>query len=203
MSTIFDKWECPVCTNELGWLVISCVYCDVKGIHVTNPDINNRINRSEETMTPQEELFKLLFNSEKGLVKDMDALTLRAHREELAKIAFEARARLSAVDDEEKQRKPKTTDKGFQRSVNGTDDITSDAINTIKSRKDRLTKQERLIEGMMKLPGMDRKTAESLVSAGTIKNRLDNIKSDVKIPEVIKITNEEVKPVFNPFEKLK
>ncbi len=187
-------WICEQCNHTLGWLVTNCVYCEVYGIHSTNPDINNRL---ESPMTPQEELFKLLFNSEKGLVKDMDALTLRAHREELAKIAFEARARLSAVDDEEKQRKPKKEDKGFQRNLNS-DDVTSEAINTVKERQKRMSKEEKVLEGLMKLPGMDRKTAESLMSAGTIKGRLDNIAG--KKTEEVKVT-EEVKPVFNPFEK--
>lgn len=142
-------------------------------------------------MTPQEELFKELFNHETVLVKDMDTLSLRAHREELAKIAFEARARLSAVDNEEKNRKPKKDDKGFAHSING-DEVASEAINTVKERQKRLTKQEKLLEGMMKLPGMDRKTAEALMSAGTIKGQLDK-KKEVE-------TKSEVK-VFNPFEK--
>lgn len=61
--------------------------------------------KGELELTAQEELFSELFNHEKILVKDMDTLMLRAHREELAKIAFEARARLTAVDDEDNERK--------------------------------------------------------------------------------------------------
>ena len=63
----------------------------------------------------------------------MDLLTLRAHRETLSKIAFEAKARLTAVDDEEKIRKKKEAgDKpaGFERSLNS-DQTATDAINTI------------------------------------------------------------------------
>lgn len=198
---IFSCWICHQCQNELGFLVDECVYCEVYEYKdfSFNPYIHELLEYwSEQTMTPQEELFKELFNHETLLVKDMDALTLRAHREELAKIAFEARARLSAADNEEKQRKPKKEDKGFQRSING-DDVTSDVINTVKDRQKRLTKQEKIIEGLMKLPGFDRKLAEETLTAGALKGRLDKIKpSEEKAEEKI----EEVKiPVFNPFAK--
>src|SRR5260221_11654525 len=108
-------WICPECSAELGELNGYCEYCRyADNILIYNPDkyfirdirIFNICNGGK-TVTPQEELFSLLFNHEKVLVKDMDVLTLRAHREELAKIAFEARARLTAVDDEEQDRKKK------------------------------------------------------------------------------------------------
>src|SRR6266850_1991034 len=131
-------WICPRCNEELGELNAICEYCKVNdNTIVYNPDKwfirDIRINSicKGETMTPQEELFSQLFNHEKVLVKDMDTLTLRAHREELAKIAFEARARLTAVDDEDNTRK-KNNDKkpkGFERSLN-TDETTTNAINT-------------------------------------------------------------------------
>lgn len=160
----------------------------------------NAVLIGAENMTPQEELFKEFFNNEKILVKDMDTLSLRAHREELAKIAFEARARLSAVDDEEKGRKPKKTGSdgkplpsGFQRSVAG-DDTSSEAINTIKDRQKRLTKEEKLLEGLKKL-GIDTKEAERIMSSGAILGRLKDKKENGEAK------TEEVKPLFNPFEK--
>lgn len=122
------------------------------------------------TMTPQEELFSKLFNHEKSLVKDMDDVTLRSHREELSRIAFEARARLSAADDEEKTRKPKAI-KGFSRSVK-TDDVTSDAINHIVERTKEQKKADKFLEGMAKL-GISNDVAMSMLSAGTIKAHLE------------------------------
>lgn len=94
-------------------------------------------------MTPQEELFAKLFNREKVLVSTMTVLELRAHREELSKIAFEARAKMTAVDDEEKIRKPKKSEvSGFSRSVNE-DGSTRDLINTVKERQKGLSKKDR------------------------------------------------------------
>jgi hypothetical protein len=169
-------------------------------------------------MTPQEQLFSELFNHEKLLVKDMDLLTLRAHREELAKIAFEARARLTAVDDEEKGRKSKSNGNkptGFSRSVN-TDEATTDAINAVKERQKKLTKAEKLQAGLEKL-GISATDAAKLMSAGAILGQLKDKKSkDIITGEqlqsplgqedgftLVKPTTEqsEVKPVFNPFGK--
>lgn len=223
-------WLCPRCQNELGELNGWCEYCKQSdNILVYNPDkyyvrdirIYHICGERSEPMTPQEQLFATLFNHEKVLVKDMDTLSLRAHREELAKIAFEARARLSAVDDEEKSRK-KTADgkgaTGFARSVN-IDDASSQAINTIKERQKRQTKQEKLLAGLKAL-GID--NAESLLKAGTILNQVqkqgdkkseDIMKNNVTRSPlsgsegfVIQKSKEEIekqpsKPFNNPFEK--
>src|ERR1700747_1784259 len=130
------NWICPNCSAELGEYNAWCEYCKNDNVTVYNPDkyfireirIEHLTESSAKPMTPQEELFSQLFNHEKILVKDMDTLTLRAHREELAKIAFEARARLTAADDEEKTRKKGDKPEGFKRSLN-TDETTTNAIN--------------------------------------------------------------------------
>lgn len=156
-------------------------------------------------MTPQEELFSKLFNHEKVLVKDMDTLVLRAHREDLSKIAFEARARLTAVDDEEKTRKNKSNNSkptGFERSVN-TDEATTNAINNVKERQKKLTKAEKILAGLEKL-GINTADAEKLMSAGTILGRLQKIKTSEVIPTTPTNSTsptEPTKPLFNPFEK--
>jgi hypothetical protein len=151
------------------------------------------------SMTPEEQLFADFFNNEKDFVKDMDVLSLRAHREELRKIAFEARARLTAVDEEERGRKTKKGEvTGFKQNLQS-DDISSEAINKVRERGKRMSKEERLIENMMKLPGMDRKTAEMMVQAGTIKATLDNKfgKTESDKPE----ENFPTRAVINPFAR--
>lgn len=205
-------WICPECSEELGELNGWCEYCKhERNIIIYNPDkyfirdirINYITNERAEraSMTPQEELFSKLFNHEKVLVRDMDMLTLRAHREELSKIAFEAKARLTAVDDEEKVRKNKSADgkpTGFQRSVN-TDETTTEAINTIKERQKKLTKSEKIQAGLEKL-GISSADASKLMQAGTILARLKNPSPPAK-EETVKPTSEASKPIFNPFEK--
>src|SRR5437870_2773844 len=149
------NWLCPRCNEELGELNALCEYCRyADNTIIYNPDkyfIREiriaHLVRGLTSMTPQEELFSQLFNHEKVLVKDMDTLTLRAHREQLAQIAFEARARLTAVDDEENGRKrqnaPAKGVTGFARSV-GTDETTTNAINVVKERQKRMTAAEKV-----------------------------------------------------------
>ena len=174
--------------SELGNFILRCMAADVSnraafiksGMDVTGLFI----------VTPQEELFADFFNNEKILAADMSILELRAHREELSKIAFEARARLTAVDDEERTRKAKAQKEkgptGFSTSLQ-TDEITTNAINRVRERQKKLTKQEKTVEGLVKM-GMDRKEAEKLVSAGTILARLKE-----------KIDNPTVEPPSTPF----
>lgn len=230
-----STWICSQCAEELGELNGWCEYCKhERGIMVYNPDKyfirDIRISyityeQKPQKMTPQEELFSKLFNHEKVLVRDMDMLTLRAHREELSKIAFEAKARLIAVDDEEKVRKNKSADgkpTGFQRSVN-TDETTTAAINTIKERQKKLTKSEKIQAGLEKL-GISSADASKLMQAGTILAQIKDKKSkDIMLGNetrspltqqngfVIQKSAEELNPakakiiesksIFNPFEK--
>lgn len=151
----------------------------------------------DKPMTPQEELFRELFNHEKVLVKNMEILELRAHREELAKIAFEARARLTATDDEEKSRRKKSEDgkpTGFTRSVN-VDEASTDAINKIKERQKKLSKADKIRDGLLKL-GIDSSAADKIMSARNILSQTKKAQNTTK-PEEPKTAS---KP-FNPFEK--
>lgn len=189
-------WNCTKCNEELGELNGYCVYCKVKdGSIVYNPDkyyirdvFVNHVKEAK-SMTPQEELFKELFNHEKLLVKDMTILELRAHREELSKVAYEARARLTAVDDEEDNRKKKDAPKGqgFSRNLN-TDETTTNSINTIKERQKKLTGKEKVLAGLVDLymkGGATRadaeKIANSAMNAGNILARVKENKESKSI----------------------
>jgi hypothetical protein len=196
-------WICSNCNEELGDYNGWCEYCWInKQIKVYNSDCyyirDIRIDilaDGAKPMTPQEQLFSELFNHETILVSNMSLLELRAHREELAKIAFEARARLSAVDEVERKAKKKDGQPiGFARSINA-DDTATNAINTIKERQKRMSKQEKILKGLEAL-GIDTAEAQKLMSSGTI---LAKFKQKV---EEVKTASEETKPVFNPFAKI-
>lgn len=172
-------------------------------------------------MTPEEEWYQKLFNHETVLVQDMDRITLRAHIEELQQICKEGRVRFyvakSAEEKREKDGKARGIT-GFVRPSEGEID-TSDAINTIKKRQARLSKSDKLIEGLMKLPGIDRVAAEKIMSARNIKDVVENspLKSDgfrhedlkkQSVPESPIVSDDnnlnngnEPKKSFNPFEK--
>lgn len=142
------------------------------------------------SMTPQEELFAKFFANEAVRVKEMDDLTLKAHREELAAIAFEARARLTAVDEEDRER----TRKGVKRQGFETEDgdITSDAINTIKERQKRMSKMEKLRKNLEEM-GVESADIDKILSARNIR---DKVKGEPK-GEPTKTNN--VTTTFNPF----
>jgi hypothetical protein len=102
------------------------------------------IASKELGMTPQEELFAKFYNHEKVLVKDMDHIQLREHREELQKIAFEAKARLVAADDETRERKAKTANKEWLVTDTQAPYDVSQAINVVKTRAARMSKMDKL-----------------------------------------------------------
>lgn len=215
-------WTCEVCNNELGDYNAYCEYCkraDDKIVY--NPNkyyireivIYHLITGAAKPMTEQEELFKRLFNHEQSLVKDMDTLALRAHIEELSKIAFEARARFTAADDEERERRKEAKSNGktngFQRSLN-TDETTTNAINAIKERQTKLTKKERVQEGLKKLyelAGSDNpsklaaETASNAKLAEVINKKTEEIRGPLHSPFIIAEKKEEKKPFINPFAK--
>lgn len=206
-----QNWTCSKCNEENGEYNAYCEYCKYDyDIIIYNPNkyfireirIEHITIRGLPRMTPQEELFAELFNHEKILVKDMQTLELRAHREELAKIAFEARARLTAVDDEDNNRKKVNSDskpRGFERSLN-TDETTTNAINRIKDRQTRMSKAEKIQAGLEKL-GISTADAEAIMSAGVIKARLSNKTSDEAKAIEPKPFDPEGAKKFNPFEK--
>jgi hypothetical protein len=206
------SWVCNQCGLTLVNIVKKCYCGELRGEFEPFDSIDEIISAFRlaeldkyigDKMTAQEELFSKLFNHEKVLVKDMDILSLRAHREELAHIAFEARARLAAVDDEEKGRQKKAKAEkgptGFATSLNS-DDKTSDAINTIKERGKRISKMDNIKQKMLKIPGIDPKFVESVMQARNIRDQISKISlpasNDLKEAEP-----ETTKKVTNPFAK--
>jgi len=115
-----------------------------------------------KVMTPQEELFAKFYNHEKVLVKDMDHIVLREHREQLQTIAFEAKARLVAADDETRERKAKTSNKEWLVTDTTQPYDVSAAINVVKTRQARMSKMDKLRDQLQKA-GIDEATIKEMV----------------------------------------
>lgn len=150
-------------------------------------------------MTPQEELFTELFRDEKMIIHEMDDLSLEAHIEDLSKIAFEARARLTAAKDEKDERKKtRGKSKGFSVNVE-VDELHSNAINAAKGK--RQTKHEKIIAGLVKM-GMSQADAEKTVTAGSLLATIRNKGSEKLNAQATQdLADGVVKPKFvNPFE---
>lgn len=157
-------------------------------------------------MNPQEELFAKFYNIEKVLVKDMDQNTLREHREELQQIAFEAKARLVAADDENRERKAKTNNKEWLVTDDKQPYDVSAAINVVKVRQARMSKADKMIADLRKI-NMDEDTIKEMVSNITKKatdSKLKTVTFNVPSTEMkavqvnINKPNGEPKEPFDP-----
>ncbi len=149
-------------------------------------------------MTPQEELFAKFYNQEKILVKDMDTVQLREHREQLSQIAFEAKARLVAADDEGRDRNAKTKGKEWLVTVDSTV-VSSDAINAVKQRAARMSKMDKLRMQLL-TAGIDEDTVKEMVANMERKATEKNLKTvtfEKQTTEIAVVTVKTSKPEIN------
>jgi len=133
-------------------------------ISANTPDFLMAVVAGKELnlMTPQEELFAKFYGSEKVLVKDMDIAQLREHIEELSQIVYEAKARLVAAGDEDKERRAKTKNKDWLVTADTSIAATSDAINVVKIRTSRMSKMDKIRASLLTV-GIDEETVNEMV----------------------------------------
>lgn len=189
------------CPAALTWVSI-----EHEQVSANSPDrVMAAIAASEcgMSMTMQEEMFAKFYNHEKVLVKDMDLVQLREHRDELQKIAFEAKARLSAADDESKERKAKTSNKEWLVTDGQPNVNVSDAINVVKQRAARMSKMDKLRKQLMDA-GIDEATIKEMISGlerratdGKLKT-VTFTKPTTEVSAVQVKTGAEPKEPFNP-----
>jgi hypothetical protein len=206
-------WLCKPCEFENDDLTVHCKVCNDESplSHYQRGAvaIKRGIFLDWGYMTPQEELYAKFYNKGKLLVADMDMTQLREHREELARVAFEAKAMLASTDDELRERKAKSTSKTKEWILTPTDvdQNTSDAINAVKVRKDRMSKIDKMRTQLLNA-GIDEETVKEMIGNLERKATEKNLKTvtfnkqvtetsavqvEVKKPE----GNGEVKP-FDP-----
>jgi hypothetical protein len=177
---VLEGWKCDNCKFDNNDILTSyCRICNAykplwlndycqglaeirRGIFIARIESYEHINRIEcNEMTPQEELFQKFYNQEKILVKDMDVSMLREHRDELATIAFEAKARLVATDDESRERNAKSKNKEWLVTADSSQ-VNSDSLNIVKTRQARLSKMDKL-KSQLLTAGIDEATVNEMV----------------------------------------
>ena len=134
-------------------------------ISSNTPDFHTSLAVGRETryiMNDSEELFSKFYNHQRVLICDMDMDSLREHRDELSKIAFEAKARLRAAEDEVRERAAKSGKKEWLVNTD-TNQSTSDAIRDIKVRKDRMSKIDKIRQQLLSA-GIDDATVKEMVT---------------------------------------
>lgn len=107
------------------------------------------VNALSREMTDDERLFAQFFSHQKTLVRDMDDSQLRENREELRKMAIEAKAYLTAADDEIRERNSKKKNKQFVTTIEPQSH--TDAINAVQVRAKRMTKIDKIRQDLLKV----------------------------------------------------
>jgi len=169
-----DNWNCELCKTYNDILSLRCWSCQfhipdwITSEYLFRVEIRRdiwfaRIRLDGESMTEQELLFAKFYNNEKVLVKDMDDIQLREHREELRTIAFEAKARAVAADDEDRERKSKTKNKEWLLSPTESNQATSDAINAVTQRASRMSKLDKMRKQLLNT-GIDEDTVNEMMA---------------------------------------
>lgn len=106
-------------------------------------------------MTEKIDKFAQFFNSGKILYSAMSYQERLAWKDEMKDILLTARAHLSAADSVDREESAKLTPEGRQwLTTNDDSAVNSDAINTPKVRKERMSKADKLQE-QMKALGLD------------------------------------------------
>lgn len=211
------SWICPRCgLNNVNANKKCADYrCKLERPYVSGFDDFDEILKSVQfrflglgeidDMTPNEELYREFFNAVMANpeVHAKTDLELRAEREQLIIVITKGRAEVDARDKILRERKPKGV-QGFAASINA-DETSTNAINTIKERQKRMSKEDKVREGMKKA-GISAADIEKMMSAGNMLQRLkmkatELFSHDKK--EESEQPSEPPKPFVNPFAKPK
>ncbi len=132
----------------------------------------------------RKELHAEFYNKERLSVSSMSDAELYAEIEELEVICAEAKPRLRAAADEQRERYAKLTKEEREQliSESGRGLTGSDALNSVKIRKDRMTKADKTIESLKAL-GLDDATV-ALMTAAIVSKKVDKVALDkIQNPE--------------------
>jgi len=123
-------------------------------------------------MTDREDKFAKFFQHELSLIADMPIGKLNEHRAELEEILFEAKARLTAIDEKHRTEKAKlSTSQRDWLTTRDNSEVTKDAINVVQMRKSRMSKADKLRE-QLKAAGFEEEDIKTTISA--VENRVTN-----------------------------
>lgn len=100
-------------------------------------------------MTEEEKLFQLFYTKGRMLVKDMDDIQIRAHREEMRKISYEGKVYAVAADDDIREREAKLSVSKKEWLLTDAKVDLSDAINVQKVKASRRTKLDKTRQDLL------------------------------------------------------
>jgi len=156
--------------------------------------------------------FEKFFNHEAIAIADMDYATLVSHIQDLEKIAFEAKARLSAGHGKKRKFEYDMSKDERDRLISQPSLSVSESLQTVAKRADRMTKADKFMESMKKL-GLDEEALKAIadhVTPNKTTNATLTFKSDNPEKNLLTLdghtdANEnktsEPKQNWNPFAK--
>lgn len=161
MNDKINNWNCYFCNSYNDILTIHCWNCKVNRppeLDAISEYIKHRrsgmLTETRTIKMPETDRIELhtkFYNHEKPLYNAMTLEQKRAHREEIALILLEGRARMNAIDDIDREERAKLGPKGREWLTSNQDELSSDAINQPKIRKERMSKADKLKEDLAKL----------------------------------------------------
>lgn len=126
-----------------------------------------KAERDFKNMTTNEDKFAQFFNNETLLIASMSEIERIEHIQELEEIAFEAKARLTAAKNYDRDQKAKKR-LGGEWTISPTepDQTVTDSIKKVELRRQRMTKLDKT-KARLIAAGIDLKDVETMISAMT------------------------------------
>lgn len=178
-------YNCDNCNGYNDITSNPCIYCNLYNASIEQSSGIIRLTRSGEFhyMTNEDriELHAKFFAEERLAIRDLTDEQMNERREEFRKIAFEAKARLTAHDSEERERNAtKSKEQKAWLVSSDTDPNITEALLAVKQRKERQSKADRMksqleflgISGADKLVAQiaSKQTGRAITSAPTSAN---------------------------------
>lgn len=163
------------------------------------PKVLMNIN-SPETLT-KDDLFRTLFLAAKERALDVSVMTiqqLETWEQELADIAFRAKAKLQGVTAAKKERVSKLHKDERDKLLTNPDLLVSDAISTVKKRKDRMSTIDKLVESMQKM-NMSTEDIKAAIANVKVNESNQSLETEIRAKELNNPTSlrSAVPTVFN------
>lgn len=185
-------WTCSQCEAYNDALTILCKTCSEQ----PRPDyidetaiLHQRGILGLVFMEDYKDIYTEFFNASCVKVADMDFEQLREWRGKMAKAAVQGKAGCAAADKRERELKAKMTLEGKAwLTSTGNDPNVTDAVETVKIRKERMSKADREFERYKKL-GIDDELANQLIrnieKAATSSNMPNSFKFNANTPKPV------------------
>jgi hypothetical protein len=165
------SWKCKSCNltnNDYNKKCANSKCKEPNPIPVGNrrdfiDDWNDKHLLERRMMNEREELYAKFYADEGVNVANLSYEQLEDRIRELQVICTEAKAKLARSENERTERKSKLSRTEREKLINSPDLNTTDAINSVNRRKERLTKMEKLEQSLRALGIEDIKSITSTV----------------------------------------